>query len=114
MRIQTIIFSLVLSFFSLTAMAGTGHDHGHSHDPVTQSRAEEIATKNVARLADNDKIDSSWKSSKATKSEKKDFSGHMEWVVVFKNENISDPAKQTLYIFLGLGGEYIAANYTGK
>ncbi|MEN8180006.1 MAG: DUF6488 family protein [Pseudomonadota bacterium] len=114
MRIQAIILSLTLYLFSLVAMAGSGHDHGHSHDPVSQSQAVEIATKNVSRLADKNKIDKSWKAIKATKSEKKDFGGHMEWVVVFNNENISDPAKQSLYIFLGLGGEYIAANHTGN
>ena len=114
MRIQAIIITLMLSLFSLVAMAGAGHDHGHSHDPVSQSQAEEIATKNVSRLADSGKIDKSWKSIKATKSEQKDFSGHMEWVVVFNNKNISDSAKQTLYIFLDLGGKYLAANYTGN
>ena len=51
MRIQAIIFSLTLSLFSLVAMAGAGHDHGHSHDPVTQSQAEEIATKSEAIFA---------------------------------------------------------------
>ncbi len=114
MRIQAIILSLTLSFFSLATMAGAGHDHGHSHDPVTQSQAEEVATNSVSALVDKGKVDTSWKSIKATKSEKKSFGGHMEWVVVFNNKNASDPAKQTLYIFLSLGGEYLAANYTGK
>ena len=114
MRIQSIILSLMLSLFSLVAMAGAGHDHGHSHDPVSQSQAEEIAINSVSALADKGKIDGSWKSIKSTKSEKKDFSGHMEWVVMFNNKNTTDPAKQTLYIFLTLGGEYLAANHTGK
>ena len=32
----------------------------------------------------------------------------------FKNDQISDPAKNTLYIFLSSTGNYIAANFTGK
>ena len=114
MRIQTIIFTLVLSIFSLAAVAGAGHDHGHSHEPASQSQVEVTAINSVANLADKGKIDKSWKSIGVTKSEKKKFSGNMEWVVSFKNESISDPAKKTLYIFLTLGGEYIAANHTGK
>lgn len=114
MRITTIIFSLILSVISFAVVAGAGHDHSHSHDPVNQSQAEENAMKNVANLADKGKIDRSWKSTKVSKSEKKKFGDEFEWVVAFDNKKISEPTKQTLYIFLSLGGEYIAANYTGK
>ena len=114
MRTQTIFFALALSLFSLVAVAGSGHDHGHSHDPVSQLQAEDVAMKSVAKLVEKGKIDKSWKSIGVTKSMKKDFSGHMEWVISFKNEKISDPAKQTLFVFLTEGGEYLAANYTGK
>lgn len=113
MRIQVIIFSLMLSLFSLVAMAGAGHDHGHSNDPVTQSQAEEIAANSISALVGNGRIDESWKSINATRSEKKKFGANMEWVVVFNNNNITDPAKQTLYVFLNLGGKYLATNYTG-
>ena len=114
MRIQAILFTLALSFFSLVAVAGSGHDHGNSHDAVTQIQAQAAAIKNVAVLVDKGKIDKSWKSVGVMKSEQKDFGGHMEWVISFKNENISDSSKQTLFVFLSLGGEYLAANYTGK
>ena len=114
MRIQTLIFGFSLSFFSLVAIAGAGHDHSHSHEPVSQMQAESIAIKNVSQLADKGKIDKSWKSIKVIKTEKKDFGGNMEWVVSFKNEKISEPSKQTLFVFVTLSGEYLAANYTGK
>jgi len=114
MRIQAIIFSLALSLFPLATLAGAGHDHGHSHDPVSQGQAELAAIKSVARLVEKGKIDKSWKSVGVMKSEKKKFGKNMEWVVSFKNENISDSSKQTLYIFLTLTGEYLAANFTGK
>ena len=114
MRIQTIIFCLALSFFSLVAIAGAGHDHSHSHDPVSQKQAESIAIKSVSQLIDKGKIDKSWKSIGVTKSEKKQYGSEMEWVVIFDNKKISDPAKQTLYVFLTISGEYLAANYSGK
>ena len=114
MRIQAIIFSLALILFPLAALAGAGHDHGHSHDPVSQGQAELAAMKSVARLVEKGKIDKSWKSIGVMKSEKKKFGKNTEWVVSFENENISDSSKQTLYIFLSLGGGYIAANHTGE
>lgn len=114
MRIQAIFFNLVLSIFPLVAVAGSGHDHGHSHKAVTQIQAEAVAIKTVTALVDKGKIDNSWKSISIMKSEKKDFGGHLEWVISFMNKNISDPSKQTLFVFLTSGGEYIAANYTGE
>ena len=109
----TTVFALLLLFVG-PAMAGAGHDHGHSHDPVTQEQAEQIAMKRVSALAEEGKVDSSWKSVTVQKSEKKKFGDNLEWVVMFKNENVADPSKQTLYVFLTIEGEYLAANYTGE
>jgi len=114
MRIQALIFGLVVSLFSWGAWAGPGHDHGHSHDPVSQSQAETIATESVSRLVERGKLDASWKGVKVAKAEQKKFGDQMEWVVSFQNSNASDPSKQTLYVFLTLGGEYLAANFTGN
>ena len=120
MRMQAVIFSFMLTLSPVVALAGSDHDHGHddghghSHDPVTQSQAEQVATKSVAMLVDKGKIDSSWKAANVAKSEKKKFGSNMEWVVSFNNKKINDASKQTLYVFLSLTGEYIAANYTGK
>jgi hypothetical protein len=113
MNIQSIILSLTLFLFPLSAIAGSGHDHGHSHAPATQSQAEKVASDIVLQLAEKSKIDASWKSVNIEKSLKKKFGNSLEWVVSFKNDKITDPAKQTLYIFLTLSGEYLAANYTG-
>jgi len=111
----TTILSLFLLLTS-PAYAGSGHDHGHghSHAPVSKEEAENIATESIAKLAEKKKIDSSWQSVAAHKSEQKEFGGRMEWVVTFKNEKVSDPEKQTIYVFLTLEGQYLAANHTGE
>lgn len=114
MRIHAIIFSLMLGLFSLGALAGAGHDHGPPRDPVSQAKAEAIAMENLAKLVTGGKLDPSWKAVSVAKAEQKNFGGHMEWVVSFKNTAISDPAKQTLYVFLTISGEYLAANFTGN
>jgi hypothetical protein len=114
MRIKSIILGLILSSFSFVASAGAGHDHGDSHPPVDQATASTNATKIVAQLAKQKKIDESWGGISASSAEKKVFGDNSEWVVFFVNKKNSDTTKQKLYIFLSLGGEYIAANYTGK
>ncbi len=120
MRYRVLFISLLFALCSPVVFAGENHDHGHddghshSHDPVSQSQAEEAAVKRIEKLVSKRKIADSWKDAKVVGAEKKKFGNKEEWVVSFKNENVSDPGKQTLYIFLSLTGDYIAANFTGK
>ena len=112
------ILSLFMSLFTLSGMAGNGHDHGHghghSHTQIDQATATINATKIVAALANRNKLDKSWESITASSTEKQVYEGAQEWLVIFVNDKIKDPARQKLYIFLTLGGDYIAANFTGK
>lgn len=114
MNIQAIVFSVAITLLSGASLAGAGHDHGHSHEPVNQQQAEQAATRVVSTLAERGVIDKSWTTSQVDRSERKTFGGQPEWVVSYKNDAVSDPEKRTLYIFLTPAGEYIAANYTGK
>ena len=118
MRLTTLILSLILSLFTFSAMAGSGHDHdhGHSHSytPVNQNKASVNASEIVTALVKRNKLDKSWSSITASSVEKITVQENPEWVVVFVNEKISDADKRKLYVFLTLGGDYIAANHTGK
>ena len=113
---------LLLSAFSLSAYAGTGHSHdkdgGHSQhanaEPINEAQAMQKATQTMKNLAEKGVIDKSWSTTQAVKAEKKNFAKGDEWVVSFYNETITDKTKQTLYVFYSLDGHYIAANYTGK
>jgi len=118
MRLSPLLLGFILSLFTLPSLAGSDHDHdhghSHSHTQIDQATAIIHATKIVAALANRDKLDKSWESIKASSAEKQVYEGAQEWQVVFVNDNIKDPARQKLYIFLTLGGDYIAANFTGK
>jgi len=118
MQIKSILFSAVLFLSPVSVFAGSGHDHGHdhghSHAPITQGEIETVAKSGMLNLVEQKKIDDSWKSVAIEKAIKKEFNGSEEWVISFKNEAISDASKQTIYIFLTLSGEFIAANYTGQ
>ncbi len=114
MNIQAIILTFLLTLFSSASLAGAGHDHGPPRDPVTQQQAEQIASQFISSLVADDKIETSWNNIKVNKSEQKSFGGNQEWVISYKNEAVSDPEKRTIYIFLGLGGEFLGGNYTGE
>jgi hypothetical protein len=111
MRVHAIIITIVLHLLAFTAVAGPGHDH--SHDPVTQQEVERLAMKQVERLVEKDKLDKSWQSMPVSTVEAKQFGESTEWVVAFHNRAVPDPDKRTLYVFLSMSGEYLAANFTG-
>ncbi len=96
------------------AFAGPGHSHGHAHDPINQEQAAQKAQKRLGQLVARGKIDKSWGGVKADRVEKREYAKGPEWVVIFRNSTIADPAKQTLYMFYKLDGHYLATNYSGK
>jgi len=108
----TLLLSLLLS--ATPVLAGSGHDHGHSHGPISSKEVIGKATKKVQQLARAGKIDSSWAKTGAASAEQKEYSKGPEWVVTFRNDKVSDSSKQTLYLFFSLDGNYIAENYTGE
>ena len=116
MQLKTLLLCFSLGLLPMTTMAGSNHDHGHSHShmPVNQDTAKDKATEVVAALAKRNKLDASWSSIAAESVEKKQINGNPEWLVIFVNDKITDTSKQKLYVFLTLGGDYIAANFTGK
>lgn len=118
MKLRTIFFSILLAIASIPAFAGGNHSHGHSHShepaAVNEDVAKDNASKVVSKLIEEKKLDESWSSIKATSVEKKMVNNKPEWVVTFVNNTVTDTTKQKLYIFHTAGGEYIAANFTGK
>jgi len=121
MKITTLVIAALV--VSAPAVAGIGHSHdkdgGHSnhgpgHGPISDEKAAARATKKVNELIKKGKLDKSWKSIKPDSVEQKEFAKGREWVVVFKNDRVTDKSKASLYIFYSLDGHYIAANFTGK
>lgn len=102
--------------------AGPGHSHdadgGHSNyghsGPISADKAKSKAERTMHNLAKRGVIDKSWTSTKPVNAEIKNYAKGKEWVVTFKNEQIEEKSKQTLYIFYSIDGHYMAANYTGK
>lgn len=105
---------LLLSLISITpTFAGTGHSHAQEK-AITTEEVTSLASQNIQRLIDAEKIDPSWKEVDINKIEQKTFGHDPEWVVEYKNGKISEASKQTLYMFFSIGGRYLATNYTGE
>lgn len=113
-KIMIAVMLCTLSLVTAPAFSGSGHEHSHSHGPISEEKAKQEATKQIARLVSKGKVDKSWSGIKPEKVYQKTFKKEPEWVVEFVNNAVTDKAKQTLYLFYTLDGHYIAANFTGK
>ena len=123
MRLNIVLLGLVFAAGTFLVMAGGndhGHGHGHDHgspivqEPVSEATAEDKAADIIALLVERKKLDASWASISANSIEQKTVMGSTEWVISFVNNDLEDTSKKTLYIFLTLSGDYIAANHTGQ
>jgi hypothetical protein len=111
MKIKLILSAVIISLSSFSVIAGSGHDHGHSHAQPVSAETAQMNAKAVLSLMVKDKVlEESWKMIKANPAERKGG----EWLVLFVNDKAADPKKKTLYVFLTASGEYVAANFTGK
>jgi hypothetical protein len=104
----------LLVLLTLTvAITGTGYSHVPTW-AITESEALAKATSIVAEIVQKGKLHSSWADIKPTQAQLKAFKNNEEWVITFYNPREVNPEKQTLYVFLDLFGEYLAASFTGK
>lgn len=115
--IKTSLMTALLACSFNPLYASGSHDHGgHSHaqKEVTKEYAQNIATKEIKRLVQHDKLDSSWTNSPVSNMEKKKFNNTTEWVISYKNNKIQDVKKQNLYVFINLYGEITGVNHSGE
>ena len=109
--IKVLLVAVGLTF----AGAAYGHsDHVHApKKPVTEDVAKKNAVDSIGVLIKKKKLEDSWSKAEFVSIEKKQFGKKMEWLAIYKNSAVKDVAKQKLYIFMKLSGEFLAANYSG-
>jgi hypothetical protein len=121
MKTITILMSIIFSTFTFAGVGGGhshGHGHGHSHGApkevkqIDATKAEKLARDKVQVLVSKEKVDASWNEAKLASADIKEFKGKKEWLLTFSNEK--GKKGKTLYVFLKLDGEFVAANFTGK
>ena len=115
--IRTSLITAVLACSFNPLYASGSHDHGgHSHaqKEVTKEYAKNVATKEIKSLSQRGKLDKSWINTPMLNMKQKKYNNEMEWVVSYKNDNIKDPNKQNLYVFINLYGEITGVNHSGQ
>lgn len=113
LAIATLTAAALLGATSAVADKG-GSCHFHGTKPASQETILGCAMHRKDALAAAGKIDPSWKTVSDGKVEQVDARKGKEWKVTFRNPRVTDAAKQTLYVFLSLPGNVLAANFTGK
>jgi hypothetical protein len=93
---------------------GDGGCHFHGDTPVKETVLIDCASKRKDMLIKNGKIDASWAGVKLEQPEMVEFKNKKEWKLTFKNSSEKDAAKQTLYMFYALNGNFLVANFSGK
>jgi hypothetical protein len=118
--IKTTLATGLLTFAYSPLYAGAGHDHSHDHGhdhaqkELSKDLAQKKANEKIKQLVEIKKIEKSWLKAPVLASNKKKFSGHLEWVISYKNESIKESKKQVLYIFVNMHGKITGSNYSGK
>lgn len=117
MKKITVVVLLGMSTTALVAgPSGIGHSHGNETTKKQLSKEDilEVSKKHITLLVKSKKVDPSWEQSTHTDIKQQTVSGFKEWMVQYKNTQVQDVAKQTLFIFVDVYGQVLAANHTGK
>lgn len=94
--------------------SASGSCHFHGSKPAEEKTVVGCAMQRKDGLVAAGKIDAAWKAIQHDKIEQVDGKKGKEWKVTFKDPAAKDKAKETLYVFFTLPGNFIAANFTGK
>ena len=83
--------------------------------PAAEATVVGCATQYKNQLVAGSKVDKSWQDiAKPEKVEQIEGKKGKEWRITFRNPAVTDKAKDTLYLFYSLPGNFIAANHTGQ
>lgn len=110
--IVCLVFLLAITANEVIAHGPGGEGHGPLTE-ITESEAGERATRVVVNIVEKGKLDASWTEVQPAGVKKQIFNGSPEWVITFDNSKEKDPAKQKLYVFISIYGQYLGANHTG-
>lgn len=104
--IKLLITAFILTFGTTNLMAGAGHSHN-----ADEAKIERNAKAKIVNLIKKQKLDTSWNESKLVSMKKKLYGGKSEWIVTYKNNQVADTSRQTIYVYLTSYGKVIGANF---
>ena len=107
---KLLLSAAALAVFASPALAHPEHDEMPRR--VERKPIAESAKDAVIRLVTQAKLDASWSSVSAEKSEMRMIGGAQRWVVTFRNPAIKVAAKRILYVLLTPNGDFVSADHS--
>jgi hypothetical protein len=105
-------FSLTILIAASLATPALAHpEHDEMPRRIAPKPMAEVAKSEVIRLVTQAKLDTSWSSAAATKTETRVIGGAQRWIVTFQNAAIKSPAKRTLYVVLAQNGDLVSYSH---
>ena len=112
MKVKAVFCALALGLCGgQLAMAHPGHTH-QARREIDEEAAKVRAKQEVDRLVSKKKVPESWKEVTVKSVKRKTHKKGWEWVATFENTQVTE--NKVLYVFLKPGGDFVAANFTGK
>ena len=107
--------AITLALVPATAFPTAAHEGHDEVEPISQVDAIAKAKAVVQTMIGRKVLEANWSGQPVTSARlKQEGYDPAEWIIVFRNDAVKEPTKQTLFVFLRGDGEYVAANYTGK
>lgn len=106
---------ILLSAAILATLASPAFAHPEHEEmprPAVRKPMAEVAKSEVIKLVTQAKLQASWSSGKAIKTETKIIKGAQRWVVTFQNLAIKSASKRTLYVVLAQNGDFVSADHS--
>ncbi len=118
-QVRSLCAAAVLAVSAVSATpalaGGGGKCHFHGSKPAEEATVIGCAEMHKSRLVKKGTIDASWETIKHESIQQVDAKdGKKEWKVMFKDPAAKDKAKETLYMFFSLSGNFVASNFSGK
>jgi hypothetical protein len=110
---RTIVATLVCLLAGSFAAPAFGHPEGHDEPSyVTPLTAKSLSDQVVKQMVERKIVPESWLKAAAKSPDVRVRNGEPEYVTVYRNAAIADPAKQTLYVIFSVYGQYLGASHT--
>lgn len=95
--------------------SGDSECHFHGNRPATEATVLTCAEMHKSRLIKKGTIESTWTNIKYDSIQQAGVkNGKREWKVIFKDPAAKDKAKENLYMFFSIPGNFLASNFTGN
>ena len=109
-----IVATISFGNIGMTWAAKESSCHFHGNKEAAPETVSNCAMQRKATLIEKGKIAESWQTIPQEKIAQIDGKKGKEWLVIFRDPDAKDTAKETLYMFFTLTGNFIAANFTGN